>query len=105
MERVRLALPGDAIRDFCRRWQIAELSLFGSVLRADFRQDSDVDVLATFAAGARWSLLDMARMQTELEEILGRSVDFGERTWVEASENPVRRREILESLVPIYVAG
>ena len=45
----RIPLDTDRIADFCRRWQITEFSLFGSVLRADFRPDSDVDVLVTFA--------------------------------------------------------
>ena len=48
---------------FCRRWRIAELELFGSVLRDDFSPNSDVDVLVRFDSEARPSLLDMARMQ------------------------------------------
>jgi uncharacterized protein len=74
------------------------------VLRDDFRPESDVDVLVTFAPGAHWSLFDMVRMQKELESILGREVDLVERKAVEQSENYIRRKRILGSLVPVYVA-
>jgi len=52
------ALPIDPqqVADFCRRWKVTEFALFGSVLRADFRQDSDVDVLVTFEPGVPWTL-------------------------------------------------
>jgi uncharacterized protein len=98
-------VPETEIEQFCRRWQITELSLFGSVLRDDFRPGSDVDVLVTFASDTRWSLFDMVRMQKELEAILGREVDLVERDAVEQSENYIRRKRILSDLVPIYVAG
>ena len=48
----------ETIADFCRRWKIRQLSLFGSVLRRDFAADSDVDVLIQFADDVHWSLLD-----------------------------------------------
>jgi predicted nucleotidyltransferase len=100
----KIPLPDLDIEDFCRRWQVSELALFGSVLRDDFRPDSDVDVLVTFAPGAHWSLFDMVRMQKELESLLGREVDLVERKAVEQSENYIRRKKILGSLVPVYVA-
>ena len=101
---VKIPLPDLEIEKLCRRWQVSELALFGSVLRDDFRPDSDVDVLVTFAPGANWSLFDMVRMQKELESILGREVDLVERKAVEKSENYIRRKRILGSLVPVYVA-
>jgi uncharacterized protein len=69
---VKIPLPDVELEELCRRWQVSELALFGSVLRDDFRPDSDVDVLVTFAPGAHWSLFDRVRMQKELESILGR---------------------------------
>ena len=105
MARARITIPTEALAAFCRRRHIRKLSLFGSALRDDFRPDSDVDVLVTFAPEARWSLFDMVRMQQELEAILGREVDLVERTAVEESENYIRRKRILSDLVPIYVAG
>ena len=99
-----LALPRHAIEAFCQRWKIMELSLFGSVLREDFRPDSDVDVLVNFALETRWSLLDLARMKRELETILGRNVDLVTRSSVENSHNWIRREAILSTAQPIYTA-
>ena len=92
------------IGDFCRRWKIEELALFGSVLRADFRANSDVDVLVAFAPDAGWSLLDHVAMERELAGIVGREVDLVTRKAVEGSANWIRRRAILESAQPIHVA-
>ena len=104
MSRASLDIPSDRIAAFCRKWKIAEFALFGSVLREDFRPDSDVDVLVTFARGARRQLADLMRMEDELGAILGRKVDLVERDAVERSENYIRRRHILRSAEPIYVA-
>ncbi len=97
-----LKLRQDQIADFCRRWQIAEFALFGSALRDDFRPDSDIDVLVTFAPEADWSLLDHVTMQDELEIIFGRKVDLLSRRGVERSRNYLRRQAILESAEVVY---
>ena len=68
-------MPADRIADFCRRHHIRKLSLFGSVLRDDFRPDSDIDVLVEFEPEARMGLAFFA-MEIELSEILGRKVDL-----------------------------
>lgn len=104
MTRAHIDLPVDQIADFCRRWKITELALFGSVLRDDFRADSDIDVLASFAEGANWGLFEVVTMQDELEALFGRRVDLGDRRWVERSPNYIRRGQILGSLEPVYVA-
>jgi uncharacterized protein len=104
MSRVRITLPMEEIAAFCRKWKIRELALFGSVPRDDFRPDSDVGVLVTFEEGENWDLFDIVTMQEELEQMLGRKVDLGERQWVEQSKNYIRRRAILSSLEPVYVA-
>ena len=95
MTKRNIDLPKEQIADFCRRWQISELALFGSVLRDDFDSDSDLDVLVTFASGADWSLLDHLRMEQELTELLGRKIDLLSKRAVEQSHNWIRRREIL----------
>lgn len=97
-------VPGDAIADFCRKWRITEFALFGSVLRDDFRPDSDVDVLLTFEEDAPWSLWDIVGLGEELEAMFGRRVDVAERPAVERSENYIRRRSILTSARTIYAA-
>ena len=100
----KIDIPEDQVTDFCRRWKISELALFGSVLREDFRPDSDVDVLVTFAPDAEWSLFDHVDMEDELEQILGRPVDLVSRRGIERSRNPSRRRAILESARVVHVA-
>ena len=87
----------EKIAAFCRKWRITEFSLFGSVLRDDFRPDSDVDVMVSFTPEAGWSLLDLARMEQELETLFDRPVDLVERSGIERSRNPFRKRSVLAS--------
>ena len=101
----RIAIDQSRIAAFCREWKISRLELFGSVLRDDFGPTSDVDVLVTFEPDSQWSLLDLVRMERELSERLGRRVDLVERSDVEASDNYIRRREILGSAEALYAAG
>jgi len=96
--------PEEPVRAFCRRWQIVELSIFGSALRTDFGPDSDVDLLARFTSGAEWSVFDHARMERELGEILDRKVDLVTRLAVEESPNRNRRAKILSTAQPVYAA-
>jgi uncharacterized protein len=90
-----------ALADFCQRHHIRKLSLFGSVLRDDFRSDSDVDVLIEFEEDAHVGLFKYFRIQEELERLLGRPVDMVERG---ALRNPFRRHEILKTAKTIYAA-
>jgi len=99
-----IEIPRKEIAEFCRRWCIEELSIFGSALREDFRPDSDVDVLVRFSPEASWGLFDLMRMEEELKAIFGREVDLVERSTVEHSRNYVRRKAILNNLEPIYAA-
>ena len=92
------------IAEFCHNWMIRELAIFGSYLRDDFRPDSDLDFLYTFAEDVNWSLFDLVKMDHELAEILGRPVDLVDRESVKQSENWIRRREILGTAEVIYVA-
>lgn len=100
----RIALNRDKIAEFCRQWRITEFALFGSVLRSDFRSDSDVDVLVTFASDSHWTLFDMVHMRNELQKILGRKVDLVSRRGIEASRNYLRRKAILSSAEIVHVA-
>ena len=97
-----LAIPPETLRDFCCRWQIVELALFGSVLRDDFGPDSDVDVLVSFAEGAGHSLFELDDMESELKEIFGREVDLVTQRGMESSPNYLRRNAILGSARTIY---
>lgn len=72
----RIDLDQEAVEAFCRKHGLRKLSLFGSVLRDDFRPDSDVDVLVEFRQGVRAGYLTMAAMERELSQLLGRRVDL-----------------------------
>jgi len=89
------------IKEFCQKWKIRELALFGSVLRDDFDSDSDVDVTVSFEDGAPWSLWDIMDMRKELQQMFGRPVDIVEK---EALRNPFRRQEILSTRRIIYAS-
>ena len=104
MSNVQIAIPTVEIARFCSRWKVTELAAFGSILRADFGPDSDIDLLVSFAPDAHWSLFDLVTMQEELQAVLGREVDLVEREAVERSENYIRRRNILGSVEVIYAA-
>jgi predicted nucleotidyltransferase len=105
MTTARVAVPYEAIAEFCRKWKITELALFGSVLRDDFRPDSDVDVLVRFAPDHHWTLFDLADMEDELEAIFARPVDLTDWDGVEQSPNYIRRKQILSTIEPVYAAG
>jgi uncharacterized protein len=104
ISRHGMTLPMDQLAEFCRKWKIQELSVFGSYLRNDFRPDSDLDFLYAFADGAGWTLFDLVTMDHDLEAIVGRPVDLVDRETIEHSENWIRRREILGTAEVIYVA-
>lgn len=99
--RPKVRIEKDKIAQFCRRWKIREFALFGSILRDDFRPDSDVDVLVTFTADAGWSYWEFPDMQDELEGMFGRRVELLEK---ETLRNPYRRHQILNNLEVVYAA-
>src|SRR4051794_4135229 len=104
MPHIAIDYNKEKLRDFCHRWKVTEFSLFGSVVRDDFGPESDVDVLVTFAADARWTLFDMSDMSEELRSLFGRDVDLLTRRAVEGSLNPIRKTSILGSAVMLDVA-
>lgn len=97
-----VTIPYDEIADFCQRYHIHKLSLFGSVLREDFRPDSDIDVLAEFEAGHEPTLTDMLAMEQELKAMFRREVDFGDMESIAEDPNYIRRKGILGSAQVIY---
>lgn len=94
--------PRKKIAEFCKRWSITEFSVFGSALRADFRADSDVDVLVSIDPRAHIGLFEIAEMEIELEDMFNRPVDLVEK---EGLRNPYRRSEILSTAQVVYAAG
>ncbi len=104
MVKPHIQIPAAKISEFCNKWKITELSLFGSATRNDFRPESDIDVLVSFAADAEWGLLEHAAMEEELSVLLGHKVDLVSRRAVERSHNQMRRKAILESAERFYAA-
>ena len=102
MKSKKFTLPRKKIEEFCKRWSITEFSVFGSVLRDDFRPDSDIDVLVSIDPEAHVGLFEIAQMLIELEEMLKRPVDLVEK---EGLVNPYRRSEILSTAEVVYAAG
>jgi predicted nucleotidyltransferase len=97
---VQIALPKERIAEFCRRNHIKKLAIFGSVLRPDFRGDSDIDVLVEFEEGHVPGLAFFA-MEDELSEILGRKVDLNTPECL----SRYFRDQILQEAVVQYVEG
>ncbi len=102
--KIQIDVSKERIASFCQKWKIAELALFGSVLREDFRPDSDVDVLVMFNPDSDWGVEHLLDMKEELESLFGRAVDLVEKRLVEESRNYIRRKHILSHLETLYSA-
>jgi uncharacterized protein len=102
MKNPGFAYPQKDLAEFCQRWKVAELALFGAVLRDDFRPETGVEVLVSFAPDGRWSHFDLINMQNELEVIFVHKVVLVERTALEQSQNSVRRKQILSNTEVIF---
>jgi predicted nucleotidyltransferase len=102
MRSKKFTLPRKKIAEFCKRWSITEFSVFGSVLRDDFRPDSDIDVLVSIDPKAHIGLFELIDMKLELEKMFKRPVDLIEK---EGLRNPYRRQEILRTAQVVYAAG
>lgn len=100
----RLGITAEQLTEFCQQWQVAELALFGSVLRDDFHEDSDIDILVSYQPTAKRGLLKKMYMKEELESLLHRKVDLISRKAIEQSQNWIRRKNIIGSAEVVYVA-
>jgi predicted nucleotidyltransferase len=96
------SVPREDIIRFCQRWQVRELALFGSALRADFGPQSDVDVLVSFHKRANWGLFDHVQMRLDLEAIFQRKVDLVTRRALEQTQNGLLREHILKTAKVIF---
>jgi|CXWK01.1.fsa_nt_gi predicted nucleotidyltransferase len=99
----QIALSDDAIAELSDHYGIEQLAVFGSVLRSDFRPDSDIDFLVTFIDDDEGPWMSkLQALESALAEVLGRDVDVVSRRGIEQSQNALRREGILESAVTIY---
>ena len=100
MPNAAIAVPFDRLAEFCRRYQVRELSLFGSALREDFGADSDVDVLVEFEPSAQVGFLAFSKMRRELSALTGRRVDLVPKRGLKEKI----RQAVLDGAEVIYAA-
>lgn len=100
----RLGATPESVAELCRKWRIVKLEVFGSILRDDFRPDSDIDLLATFEPHVRWSAFRLHQAEREFEQLFGRRVELISRRALERSENNIRRAAILKHTETLYAA-
>lgn len=103
MVSTNLHLPMDSIADLCKKYEVEELSIFGSILRDDIRPESDIDFLVVFRnndAGPWMS--KFTELEEDLAGVLGRKVDLVDKLGIQQSRNWIRRDAILNSATVIY---
>ncbi|MCL4272375.1 MAG: nucleotidyltransferase family protein [Anaerolineales bacterium] len=98
--RVKIKVPKKELADFCRRYHVQKLALFGSVLGNNFRADSDVDILVSFQPNAKIGFITFSRMQRELAELFNRPVDLVPMDGLK----PVIRDSVLSNIEEVYAA-
>lgn len=104
-QELQIPLPLDEIAALCRQRGVEKLAMFGSILRDDFRPDSDVDVLVSFLPGAEqpwWG--HFQDLEADLSRVVGRTVELVDWDAVEKSPNWIRRHSILGSARLVYEA-
>lgn len=99
-----IIIQEEQLKEICKRYIIKELAIFGSALREDFNDSSDVDLLYTFQETANHSLFDVVKIKEEFEKLFGRSVDLISRKAIERSRNKLRKKAILKITKVIYAA-
>lgn len=104
MTAMDLGVSPEQIEQFCRRWKISRLAVFGSAVKGMLCPDSDIDLLVTFAPDADWTMFDHFAMEEELSRLFGREVDLVTVQALEENPNPAYRREIVGSARQIYAA-
>ena len=104
MTAMDLGVSQEQIEQFCGRWKISRLAVFGSAVEGKLRRDSDIDLLVAFAPDADWSMFDHFTMEDELARLFGRDVDLVNVRALEENPNPAYHREIVGSARQIYAA-
>ena len=94
----------EQLREICKRYLIRELSVFGSALREDFNESSDIDLLVEFKPDSGTSLFDIVDLKEEFEKLFGREVDIVSKKAIQQSRNHLKRKSILSNFKVIYVS-
>ena len=104
MEAIDLGVEISVIADFCRRWKIKPLAVFGSAAAGVLQPDSDIDLLVTFDPDADWTMFDHYRMENELAILFARDVDLVNVRALEENPNRIYRQQILSNAKVVYAA-
>ena len=104
MKAINLGVDASIIEDFCRRWKIKQLAVFGPAAAGTLRPDSDIDLLVTFDPNADWTMFDHYRMENELTELFARDVDLVNVRALEENPNRIYHQQILNSAKVVYAA-
>lgn len=100
----RLRISPKRLADFCQRNEIAELTVFGSVLRPDFNDNSDIDLLVSYKPTAKRGILEKMLLNEEFKNLFNREFDLVSKNAIQQSKNWIRRQNILDSAEVIYLA-
>jgi uncharacterized protein len=100
MTSPKIDVPEKKIKEFCQRYQVQRMALFGSVLRDDFRPDSDIDILVVFDHSANTSFMTLGKMKRELSTLFQRPVDLVPQEGLK----PAIREAVLSSAQEVYAA-
>jgi len=98
--RVKIKIPKKELNEFCQRYHVQRLALFGSVIGNNFRAESDVDVLVSFQPTAHVGFITFSRMQRELSGLFKRPVDLVPMNGLK----PVIRDSVLANIEEVYAA-
>jgi predicted nucleotidyltransferase len=101
MKFPKIDIDEKLIISLAKKYKIKELALFGSVLREDFSDKSDIDILIKFTDDNDYSLFDLFEIRDEFEKVLGKEVDLIEK---DSLRNPYRRDNIIRNSKVIYAA-
>ena len=101
LQKNGIFLNYDDVVSLCKKYNIIELSIFGSSIRDDFVQHSDVDILVSFENDSKITLFDIMELEREFSRLLNKEVDVVEK---ESLKNPIRKNKILSTREIIYVA-
>lgn len=105
MKKTSLTIPDKKISQFCKRWHVIRLELFGSAAQGNFTNVSDIDLLVEFDKSFHRTLSDQIQMQAEIEDIFNRPVDLIVKKTIQNSPNPYKRASILNAAKELYVKG
>jgi len=99
-----ITIREEKLKEICNSYSIMELSLFGSALRNDFNNESDIDLLVEFKPDSGISLFDLVDLKKEFEMMFSREVDIVSKNAIKRSRNPLRKKGILENYKVIYAS-